>query len=166
MVYNLKRCVTAHGILESKLLNSSLSTFTCRLSQIRSSSCAGEKPGNVWPPAARSTFTRTSASLSAPDFLNVAIVLSASEYTRVTRNVSPVSSFFHNCPIWIFDTLFAISRLYVHRTSVSTGSPHACILQGKPVSQITRLRLTACYRAAFRLAPLAALALLEVAASI
>jgi len=61
------------------------------------------------------------------------MVLSASEYTRVTRNVSPVPSFFHNCPIWILDTLFAIFRLYVRRLGVSTGSPCRCILQGKPV---------------------------------
>jgi hypothetical protein len=50
-----------------------------------SSSCAGENPTNVCPSAVRSTFTRTSASVSEPDFRSVAIVLNASEYTRVTR---------------------------------------------------------------------------------
>src|SRR5712664_165979 len=53
--------------------------------QILSSSCAGENPTNVCPSAVRSTFTRTSASVSEPDFRSVAIVLNASDYSRVTR---------------------------------------------------------------------------------
>src|SRR5262245_55112199 len=104
------------------------------------------------------------ASLSAPDFRSVAMVLSASEYTRVTRNVSPVPSFFHNCPIWILDTLFAIFRLYVYRPSVSTGWPGTCTLPGKPVASTFCLRFTGGYRAAFRLVVWAA-ASLEAEAS-
>src|ERR1700730_14202419 len=37
------------------------------------------------------------------------MVLRASVYTRVTRYVSPPSSFFQSCPIWIFRTLMGTS---------------------------------------------------------
>src|SRR5262249_30774703 len=106
---------------------------------------------------ARSLFTRTISSLSAPDFRSVAMVLSASEYTLVTRKVSPVPSFFHSCPIWIFDTLVAIFRLYLRLRGVSTGSPRACIVEGKPVVRLTG-------RAAFHPAVFAAAAAVLAAA--
>ena len=57
-----------------------------------------------WPPGVRSIRTFVSASVSEPDFRSTAIVFSASEYTRVTKNMSPVSFFFQSCPIWILAT--------------------------------------------------------------
>src|SRR5882762_788038 len=64
-----------------------------------SSSTAGTNPGSPCPCGVRSTFTLTRSSPSDPDFLSTTIVLRASWYTRVTKNVSPVSFFFQSCPI-------------------------------------------------------------------
>src|SRR5216684_4574229 len=83
------RCLHEHKKTEQfrpAKKNATCSLYFCTSSpQILSSSCAGENPTNVCPSAVRSTFTRTSASVSEPDFRSVAIVLNASEYTRVTR---------------------------------------------------------------------------------